>query len=148
MRASNWVITTLALTIFSVASAMAGPAVTVTFKNLGTKDATYTVANNNEASTRNNSNPTPTPSVKADQSNTYKVQSRTSPDANFASLRYKMGSKECVYSTTFVATAGPGGSKIPRWKESATPGGGAICTITVLSRDFRTYEWAVQITMK
>lgn len=93
MRASTWTITILALTIFSMTSAMAGPTVTVTFKNLGTKDATYTVTNNNEASTRNNSNPTPTSPIKADQSNNYKVQSRTSPDANFASLRYKMAAR-------------------------------------------------------
>jgi hypothetical protein len=137
-----------ALTNFAMGSAVAGPPVSITFKNLGAEPAIHTITNNNEASTKSNSNPVPASSVSADNSNFFIVQSRTSPDANYASLRYKAGNKECVYSTTFVATAGPGGSKIPKWKESAIPSGGAICTIDVLSRNYTTYEWAVQITMK
>jgi hypothetical protein len=148
MNTCSWALFAFALTTFAMGSAVAGPPVSITFKNLGPEPAMHTITNNNEASTRYNSNPTPAPSVSADNSNFYIVQSRTSPDANYASLRYRAGNKECVYSTTFVATAGPGGSKIPKWKESATPSGGAICTIDVLSRSYSTYEWAVQITMK
>ncbi|WP_434698932.1 hypothetical protein [Pseudomonas sp. D1-1] len=148
MTASHWKITVFILTTTIMSSAIAGPAVNITFTNLGAQNAVYTVTNSNETTTRNNSKPTPTSLVEPNKPNFYKVQSLISPHANYAALRYKIGSKECVYSTTFVATAGPGGSKIPKWKESATPGGGAICTITVQSRDYRTYEWAVQITMK
>lgn len=129
----------------------AGPAVTVTVKHLGATDsepAVYTVTNANETSTQQNSQPKPKTSIDVGESNTYTVQSLISPDTNYAHVRYKIGDKTCVFSTTFLNIRSATGSKIPQWKKSATPSGGATCTATITSTNYTDYSWAVQFTMK
>lgn len=54
MKISKSLIAAFALTAFHITSAVAGPSVTVTFKNLGTQTATYTPITNNEAITKAN----------------------------------------------------------------------------------------------
>ncbi|WP_133247634.1 hypothetical protein, partial [Pseudomonas sp. SDI] len=99
----------------------AGPAVTVTVKHLGATDselAIYTITNANETSTQQNSQPKPQASLKGGESNNYIVQSLISPDTNYAHVRYKIGDKTCVFSTTFLNIRSATGSKTPQWKKS------------------------------
>jgi hypothetical protein len=148
MKISKSLIVAFALTAFHISSAVAGPPVTVIFKNLGTQTATYTPITNNEAITKANASPTPQASVTAKSSDTYDIQSQISPNYNHANLRYQIGNKECVYLATFVTTPGFGASKIPKWNNTATPSGGATCTIKVTKTNPSTYAWSVVITMK
>jgi hypothetical protein len=68
MKISKSLIVAFAFTAFHISSAVAGPPVTVTFKNLGTQTATYTPITNNEAITKANASPTPQASVTAKSS--------------------------------------------------------------------------------
>lgn len=148
MKLSKSLIAAFALTAFHISPAVAGPPVTVTFKNLGTQTATYTPTTNNEAITKVNASPTPQESVIANGSDTYTIQSRMFPGHNYANLRYQMGRKKCIYLATFVETVGPGATKIPKWNNTATPSGGATCTIKVTRTNPSSYAWSVVITMK
>lgn len=136
---------------FATGAVYAGPAVTVTFMHVGSPDsdeAKYIVTNSNETSTNLNASPKPDTSVDTGASDSYRVQSNISPDMNYASVRYTIGSKTCAFSTTYSNTIGAGGVKVPKWNKSATPSGGATCTATLTSTNFSTHEWAVQFTMK
>ena len=104
-----------ATSIFAATAAIAGPPVTVTFKNNNTTtDATYAIVTSNESSTYANASPKPATTVSKLGSNSYAVTSLISPDVNYANVRYKIGSKTCVFSTTFVNALQPGGYKIPQ----------------------------------
>jgi hypothetical protein len=148
MKTYMSLITVFTLTALHINPALAGPPVTVTFKNLGTQTATYTPTTNNEFITKTNAEPTPKTTINANSSETYTIQSQTSPDYNHANLRYKIGTKSCVYLSTFVTTSGSGGSKIPKWSHTATPSGGATCTIRATRTNPTTYAWSVEITMR
>lgn len=134
--------------MFAATSAFAGPPVTVTFKNIGTATANYTIISSNEATTYVNASPKPATTVAAAGTNIYSVTSLISPDVNYANVRYKIGTKQCVFGTTFVNALQPGGAKIPQWNKTATPSGGAICTATITSINTATYAWTVTFTMK
>ncbi|MEI7368511.1 hypothetical protein PJ912_09130 [Pectobacterium colocasium] len=141
--------------MFAAGAAYAGPPVTVTFKNLGNETATYKVITNNEVSTNASASPKPATTVPAKGSDIYRVQNVISPDANAAIVRYTMGSKTCVFGTTFVNTIIPGGlfnpggpKKAPKWNKSAEGSGGAVCTATITSQSLSTYAWNVEFTMK
>ncbi|WP_391529364.1 hypothetical protein [Photorhabdus akhurstii] len=144
------------LALFATASltaagiAYAGPPVTVTFKHLGASgsaDAVYTIVTNNEVSTYVNATPKPSASVRQGESDFYKVESPISPDGNYAIVRYKIGNKTCVFSTTFLNTY-VNGVKIPKWNKGATPSGGAVCNASITYTNFLTYAWSVEFTMK
>lgn len=135
-------------TLGATVTAQAGPPVTVTFKNLGTERAEYSPLNRNEQSTQMNARTPISPIVEAGDSTRYIVQSSLSPDTSYASVRYVMGSKACVFSTTFVKLPGAGGAKIPKWNRTATPEGGAICTATSRATNLSTYAWEAEFTMK
>ena len=138
-----------ATSIFAATAAIAGPPVTVTFKNNNTTtDATYRIVTTNESSTYANASPKPATTVSKLGSNSYAVTSLISPDVNYANVRYKIGSKECVFGTTFVNALQPGGYKIPKWNKTATASGGAICTATITSTNLTTYAWTVDFVMK
>ncbi len=138
-----------ATSIFAATAAIAGPPVTVTFKNNNTTtDATYRIVTTNESSTYANASPKPATTVSKLGSNSYAVTSLISPDVNYANVRYKIGSKECVFGTTFVNALQPGGYKIPKWTKTATGSGGAICTATITSTNLTTYAWTVDFVMK
>lgn len=126
-------------------AAYAGPPVTVTIKNLNTTTAaTFSMINNNETSTYANSNPKPPASIAASTTAApFAVQSLISPNANYAQLRYKVGSKTCVFYTAYVNATGT-----PQWSKSATPSGGAVCTATITAIDPGTSEWWVEFTIK
>jgi hypothetical protein len=148
MKTYTSLISIFALTALHTNPAIAGPPVTVTFKNLGTQTATYTPISNNEFITKLNATPPPQTTVLANTFETYTIQSPTSPNYNHANLQYKMGAKKCVYVSTFATTPGPGGSKIPKWNNTATPSGGATCTTRVTNTNPSTYAWSVEITMR
>ncbi|MFW0753389.1 hypothetical protein ACN1C3_01385 [Pseudomonas sp. H11T01] len=149
MKVSKALFVALTITALTVTgSALAGPPVTVTFKNVGSTEATYKIVTSNEASTNANAKPKPFVAVKSGGVNTYIVQSTISPDANYASLRYTMGGKTCTFLATFVAAPGPLGSKIPKWRNTATPSGGATCTAKSTAMNATTYAWSVEFTMK
>ncbi|WHS58113.1 hypothetical protein [Pseudomonas sp. G2-4] len=148
MKMLKSVLSVLAVSIVVASSALAGPPVAITFKNLGTADATYKIVTNNEATTNANSIQKPVTTVKAGGVDTYTVQSNLSPIANYANLRYTIGGKTCTFQATFVGTVGPLGSTTPKWKNTATPSGGAVCTAKVTSTNTSTYAWAVVFTMK
>lgn len=134
--------------ITAASAAYAGPPVTVTFKNNATAEATYTIITSNESSTYANASPKPATKVPAGANNVYTVTSLISPDVNYANVRYRIGTKECVFGTTFVNALQPGGYKIPTWNKSATGSGGAICTATITSYNLTTYAWTVDFIMK
>lgn len=141
-------------TMFTAGAAFAGPPVQVTFKNLGNQDAVYKIVTNNEIMTYAYASPKPATKVNPNNSNSYSVQNNMSPDVNAAIVRYTMGSKTCVFSTTFVNQLIGGGlfpgapTKIPKWNKTATSSGGAICNATIKSYDFSNYSWSVEFTMK
>ncbi|EPF64309.1 hypothetical protein [Pseudomonas syringae] len=149
MKTKNVLLTSLALaTLCATVVAHAGPPVTVTFKNLGTEAAKHKPVTRNELSTLRNARTAIGSTVQPGDSNFYTVQSTLSPDASYASVRYVMGSKVCVFSTTFVRLAGAGGVKVPKWNRTATPEGGAICTATSRVTDLSTHAWTAEFIMK
>jgi hypothetical protein len=139
-----------AISFFSATVAFAGPVVTVTFKNNNTTtNATYSKVTSNEISTYANASPKPSTTVsKLGGTDFYNVQSPLSPDVNYANVRYKIGSKQCVFGTTFVNQIQSGGIKIPKWTKTATASGGAVCTATITSTNLSTYAWTVEFVMK
>ncbi|MCF5709556.1 hypothetical protein GIV19_20045 [Pseudomonas syringae] len=149
MKSPKLLLSSLALAAMTAAATVqAGPPVTVTFKNLSAEAAVYQVVTSNETSTKLNAKPSIAASVQAGKSDVYAVQSNISPDTNYASVRYAIGSKVCVFSTTFVNLPGAGGVKVPKWTRTATPSGGAMCTATSGVTNLSTYAWAAEFTMK
>ncbi|WJV53418.1 hypothetical protein PCO85_20020 [Prodigiosinella aquatilis] len=146
--------TLAAATMCTAGAAFAGPPVQITFKNLGTQEATYKIVTNNEVSTNVNASPKPAKTVAPQGTNTYTVQNPISPDANVAIVRYTMGRKTCVFGTTFVNQIIGGGllpggpTKVPKWNKTATASGGAVCNATIRSQNLSNYSWTVEFTMK
>ncbi|TBU98399.1 hypothetical protein [Stutzerimonas kirkiae] len=137
-----------AAALSAAGAAHAGPPVAVTIKNLGTADAVYSIVGSNETSTYANATPKPAASVPPGGTNTYSVQSTISPDANYAIVRYKIGSKTCVFNTTYVNGYTSSGIKVPTWNKSYTASGGATCTANITSTNISTHAWAVEFTIK
>ncbi|KPX59731.1 hypothetical protein ALP66_00343 [Pseudomonas amygdali pv. photiniae] len=135
-------------TLCTSVTAQAGPAVTVTFKNLGSEVAEYKPVTRNEISARLNAKSPINSAVPPGGSDTYSMQSTLSPDTSYASVRYVMGSKVCVFSTTFIKLPGAGGAKVPKWNKTANSEGGAVCTATSRATNLSTYAWAAEFTMK
>jgi hypothetical protein len=138
----------LAVSMFATTAAFAGPPVTVTFKNQSTENATYTIVTSNETATNSNASPKPAQTVASKMNNMYTVQSPLSPDVNYANVRYKIGSKQCIFGTTFINELQSGGIKVPKWTKTATASGGAVCTATITSTNLSTYAWTVDFVMK
>lgn len=137
------------ISVFSVAAAVAGPTVTITFRNHNAAAAaSYVMVGGNEASTHANAFPKPAATVSTSGSDSYAVTSQISPDVNFASVRYQIGSKQCVFGTSFVNALKSGGNKIPQWNQTAKGSGGAVCTATITSTDLSSYAWSVDFVMK
>ncbi|AUQ23690.1 hypothetical protein [Dickeya zeae] len=143
-----------AVMMFAAGAAYAGPPVTITFKNLGSEIATYKPITTNEVSTNAIASPKPDSTVDAKSFDTYIVQNMISPDANAAVVRYTVGRKTCVFSTTFINTIVPGSAltgkilKSPKWTKNAEASGGAVCNATITSQSLSTYAWSVEFTMK
>ena len=77
---------------------MAGPAVTVLFKNLGTQDATYKMVTANEYSTNANSTPKPKKKVITQSTDRFIVQNKIIADANSATA-----SNEAICTATITS---------------------------------------------
>ena len=135
--------------VFAVAAAVAGPTVTVTFKNhAATAAASYMMVGSNEASTHANAFPKPAATVSKSGSDSYAVTSQISPDVSFASVRYRIGSRQCAFGTSFVNALKPGGNKIPQWHKTAKGSGGAVCTATITSTHLSSHAWSVDFIME
>lgn len=152
MKLSQKTLTTLMLVagICTANSALAGPPVTITFKNLSTTAAaTYSVLGTNETITNANAIPKPAATVAKGGTNTY-VVANTSPsnDLSFAYVRYTIGTKTCVFYTSFVATASAGGVMTPHWAKNITYNNGATCNATITSTNPDGGDWSVEFTMK
>lgn len=148
MKLSKLLLSSLALATMAVAAtAQAGPPVTVTFKNLGTAPAEHKVVTTNERSTLLYVKEPIDAIVAPGGSDTYVVQTIL-PDSGYASVRYAIGTKVCVFSTTFTNAISTGGVKVPRWTRTATPSGGAVCTATSGVTNLSTYAWSAEFTMK
>ena len=129
---------------FSVTYAFAGPKVDITFHNQTTADVSYIVTNKNESSTYAIAFPRPMQTVIAGSGDFFTVASMVSPDANYAIVHYKAGEKECIFGTTFVNAS----HKNPQWNKSENSVGGAVCEAQITSKNIKTFEWAVEFTMK
>ncbi|MCF5722226.1 hypothetical protein [Pseudomonas syringae] len=148
MNSFTAVFSVSAVLAITTGSALAGPEVRVTFKNIGDKAATYAPLDSNQFTTKNNASPTPSEKVAVNAADAYTVQSQTSPLVNYASVRYVMGNKSCEFLTSFVSTLGFAGTRIPKWNHSATPSGGATCTIRSTGTRLSDYSWSVEMTMR
>jgi len=138
-----------ASSIFWAAAALAGPPVTITFKNRNAAaDARYQVSGGNEASTYANAGPKPVATVPKSGSDVYVVTSLINPDVNFANVRYQIGSRQCVFGTSFVNALKPGGYKVPQWNKTAKGSGGAVCTATITSTNLASHAWSVDFVMQ
>lgn len=137
--------TLLPSSFFVSSFALAGPTVTVNFKNQMNTNATYTVITNNESLTYLNASPKPEKIVKPKTNNVYHVTSHLSPSVNFAIVRYKSGVKECIFTTTYVQVLP---TMPPKWNKSVEQSGGAQCTANIVSTNLVTHEWAVDFVMK
>jgi hypothetical protein len=127
-------------------SAVAGPQVTVTVKNLSTTtDATYSIIGNNETITNANASPKPKTTLAKGTSDTYVVKSLLGPEVAFATVRYSLGTKYCEFNTSFVLTNGK-----PQWFKAIPQksSSGVTCDATITSTDLSTYAWAVEFTIK
>lgn len=133
--------------LLAFGSAVAGPPVEVTFKNLSANTVKLQLTNANENSTYFIAKPSPDKEVPPGQSIRFTVQRIVSPDVNGAMLRYSDGHKTCAFSTTFVLTMMSGGITVPKWSKTATPSGGAVCT-AVNSGFSGNYAWKAEFTMK
>ena len=83
-----------ATSIFAATAAIAGPPVTVTFKNNNTTtDATYRIVTTNESSTYANASPKPATTVSKLGSNSYAVTSSffAHNRARYAGSKYEEG---------------------------------------------------------
>ncbi|MFP1842810.1 hypothetical protein [Lonsdalea quercina] len=144
----------VATTFCTAGAAFAGPPVTVTFKNLGTQEATFKMVTTNEFSSYGNSTPKPKTTVLPQSTDIFIVQSKIIADANAAIIRYTMGSKTCEFSTTFLNQFIGGGlipgarSKVPKWSKNAISSNGAICTATLKYQSVIDFSWAAEFTMK
>ncbi|WP_080667906.1 hypothetical protein [Pseudomonas parafulva] len=135
-----------AAALLAASTALAGPPVEVTFRNLGTEPVKLQLTNANETSTYQIASPKPHEEVKPGETIRFTVQRLVSPDTNSAMIRYSIGRKTCAFSTTFVMMMS-GGVKQPKWNKTATPTGGAVCT--AVNSGFRAnYAWKAEFTMK
>lgn len=135
--------------ILWAAAALAGPPVTITFRNRdATADAVYLPSGSNEAATYANAEPKPAARVPKSGSDAYVVTSRLNPEVNFAHVRYRIGKRQCLFGTSFVNLSKPGGYKVPQWKQSAKGSGGAVCSATITSTDLASHAWSVEFVMQ
>jgi hypothetical protein len=140
----------LAVAALSLPGAALAASVEVTFKNLNTSQAaTYSITNSIESVTYANANPKPSDTVEPGDTIVFTVAQITSL-VTTAQIRYKIGSKQCVFHTAFTGTPPSilGGGVIPNWTKSATPSGGAVCTANITSASASTFDWQVEFTMK
>ncbi|MDR2450630.1 MAG: hypothetical protein LBE85_02420 [Candidatus Accumulibacter sp.] len=142
--------TLLAVGVLALPGAALAANVTVTFKNEhASQAATYHTTNSIESVTYANANPKPSNTVEAGDTIVFTVAQITSL-VTTAQIRYKIGSKQCVFHTAFTGTPPSilGGGVIPNWTKSATPSGGATCTANITSANASTFDWTVTFTMK
>ena len=148
MRVLNSVVVSLALVFATLSvTAQAGPAVDIIFRNNGPDAALYQAITANEISTQANASPRPDDRVQAGSSTRFGVQSNISPDANYASVRYRIGVKSCLFTTSYVKTLARGVT-VPKWNKSAVASGGARCDARVVTVNPTSHAWTVEFTMR
>ena len=127
--------------------AQAGPAVDVTFKNNSAEKVTSHAEGQNGLSTQMNARPRPVAEVEAGAMSHYRVQSNISPDANYAVVTYRAGSKVCNFTTTYL-NGFQNGVRVPKWNKNATAEGGARCEVKITTVNYATHAWAVEFMMR
>lgn len=127
--------------------ALAGPPVDVTFKNISAETVVYQAVGANGVSTQINAQPRPSAEVVAGAISRYTVQSNISPDANYAVVTYRAGSKVCKFTTTYLKGV-QNGVRVPKWNKSTTAEGGARCEVKITTVNYATHAWAVEFTMR
>jgi hypothetical protein len=132
----------LALAV-NVTVAQAGPKVGVTFKNLGSDEASYHAVGPNGALTHSSAEPKPDFKVGAGEANFYKVRGPLSPDITTVDVEYRIDSKVCKFRTAYVKA-----TRVPQWSKSAVEQYGARCDARITSVNHATHEWAVEFTMR
>ncbi|QXH35707.1 hypothetical protein [Pseudomonas muyukensis] len=141
-------------TLCAAGAAHAGPAVTVTVKNLGTAEAKYSMVGNVEALTNAGATPKPADVIRPKEASTFVVRGALSPDMTTAVLRYKIGAKTCVFKTAFVNTIVPGGlgsgtiKKAPKWTKDAESTGGARCNASISATSLSDFSWKAEFTIQ
>lgn len=125
----------------------AGPPVDVTFKNHSDVTVVYQAVGANGTSTQINAQPRPSGEVPAGAISRYTVQSNISPDANYAVVSYRAGSKVCKFTTTYLKGF-QNGVRVPKWNKSATAEGGARCEVKITTVNYATHAWAVEFAMR
>lgn len=125
----------------------AGPAVDVTFKNNSAEKVSYHAVGQNGLSTQLNARPRPIAEVESGSMSHYRVQSNISPDANYAVVTYRAGSKVCNFTTTYLKGF-QNGVRVPKWNKNATAEGGARCEVKITTVNYATHAWAVEFVMK
>ncbi len=136
----KWGLLALAVNVTVV---QAGPKVGVTFKNLGSEEASYHAVGPNGALTHVNAQPKPESTVRPNEINFYEVTGPLSPYATSADVEYRIGSKVCKFRTAYVKA-----SRVPQWAKSAVEQHGARCNAKITSVNHATHEWAVEFTMR
>jgi hypothetical protein len=124
---------------------------TVTVTNQGTAAMVRSVVSSGEAYTQANVNPTPTSPLLPSASDTFTVGNPASNLVTGVHLRYKIGSKQCLFHSSFTGTPSqlPGGAITPNWTKSVEQSGGAICTATITyTAPSPSFNWNVTFTMK
>lgn len=125
-------------------SALAGPAVTVTFKNQGTQEAVMIVEDKNELLSFADSMPKPKSKVVDGDTDKYIVQNTMVQSMNMAHVHYRIGTKHCVFRTVYMKNT----SGIPQWTKSDKPSGGAFCNSVITSANPVSHEWSIELIMK
>jgi hypothetical protein len=141
----------LAVAALSLPGAALAVDAEVTFKNLhASQEAVYQVVSSGEAFTYANANPTPDNSVLPGATDVYTVGNPASNLVTPVIVRYKIGSKQCIFNSSYTGTPPSllGSSITPNWTKSVTPSGGATCTATITSVNPSTFNWKVTFTMK
>ncbi|GFM50792.1 hypothetical protein PSCICE_20590 [Pseudomonas cichorii] len=128
-------------------AAQAGPQVTVVFKNSGSAPAVYSPVDSNEGVTRSFAVRAPASSVSPGESDRFVVKGRLSPDASHAFVRYRAGTKECKFKSTYIM-AHTRGVRVPKWIKDAVASGGARCDARIVSVNSTTHEWVVEFVMR
>jgi len=128
--------------------AQAGPQVTIVFKNNGTVPATFSPASSAEFLTRSAARQTPEAQVAGGGVSSYRVTSSYPPAISNATVRYTIGSKICVFKTSYINSHVRGGTIQPRWNKSETSSGGARCDARISSTNPADHSWVVEFTMR
>lgn len=136
---------TVALSVSVSSAVLAGPSVTVTFKNNSDMDAEYDAVGSSAVSYAAAS-PKPGVTVPPGRTDIYVVTGALSPDVTSVIFQYKIGRKVCKFKTSYLKLPGRGAA--PRWVKGEEASGGARCDAKITSTNASTHAWSVEFSMR